>query len=89
MSKLHEWSKNMRSQKLTVEPSALLEAFGSITSTGQCSFSQLEEDKQDLVKSINDKLMSLPRFNSTSHTIFDRQQCQGMIRTFCRSQSKK
>ena len=72
----------MKSQKTTVEPSALLKAFGDITSTGQCSFSQIDEDKKDLVQLINDKLKSLPRFNYSSYTIFDRQQCKGMIRIF-------
>ena len=80
LSILHQRTLSMRNQKMTVEPSALLKAFGSITSSGQCSFSQLDETKKDLVESINLKLKSLPRFNYTSYTIFDRQQCEGMIR---------
>jgi len=80
VSILRQRTEFMKSQKTTVEPSALLKAFGDITSTGQCSFSQIDEDKKDLVQLINDKLKSLPRFNYSSYTIFDRQQCKaGMI----------
>ena len=85
LSILHQRSLSMRNQKITVEPSALLNAFGSITSSGQCSFSQLDENKKDLVESINLKLKSLPRFNYSSYTIFNRQQCEGMIRFFNRA----
>ena len=82
VSILRQRTEFMKSQKTTVEPSALLKAFGDITSTGQCSFSQIDEDKKDLVQLINDKLKSLPRFNYSSYTIFDRQQCKGTIRIF-------
>ena len=82
VSILRQRTEFMKSQKTTVEPSALLKAFGDITSTGQCSFSQIDEDKKDLVQLINEKLQSLPRFNYSSYTIFDRQQCKGMIRIF-------
>ena len=57
---------------------------GSIKSNGQCAYSQnftmMETDGENLIESINLKLKNLPQLPSQfTKTIFDRQQCAGMI----------
>ena len=55
----------------------------AIKSNGQCSYSQMKETYSE---AINSKLKDLPQLSSQiTKTIFDRQQCAGMIqvlRTF-------
>ena len=53
----------------------------TIKSNGQCSYSQMAEThSEELVEAINSKLKDLPQLPSQfTKTIFDRQQCAGMI----------
>ena len=53
----------------------------TIKSNGQCSYSQMAETQsEELVEAINSKLKDLPQLPSQfTKTIFDRQQCAGMI----------
>ena len=53
-----------------IEPSTLMKALDTITSNGQCSYSHKTPLKDS----------SYERFTYNSHTIFDRQQCKGMVR---------
>ena len=55
-------------------------AISNSISNGNCSYSQLDENRTELVEAINSNLTNYERFNYNSHTIFDRQQCTGMIR---------
>ena len=70
-------------QGVEIESSALMKALGSITSNGQCSYSQLDETKnQTFVEEINSKLENLPRFNYDSwmnDLMQDFDVCKGMI----------
>ena len=56
-------------------------------SNGQCSYSQMKKtDSEEWVEAINSKLKDLPQLPAQfTKSIFDRQQCAGMIqvlRTF-------
>ena len=81
--KLHEHSRHLTWQGVEIESSALMKALGSITSNGQCSFSQLDESKNhSLIEAINSPLKNLPRFNYDSwmdDLMQDFDVCQGMI----------
>ena len=64
-----------------LDSTLLMRASRSIKSNGQCAYSQMKEtDSKNLVESINLKLKNLPQLPSQfTKTIFDRQQCAGMI----------
>ena len=53
----------------------------TIKSNGHCSYSEMNNtDSEKLVEAINSKLKDLPQLPSQfTKTIFDRQQCAGMI----------
>ena len=81
--KLHEHSRDMTWKGVEMEATAFIKAMGSTTSNGQCSYSQLDETKnQSFVETINSKLKNLPRFNYDSwmFQIMNRSDaCKGMI----------
>ena len=81
--KLHEHSRDMTWKGVEMEATALIKAMGSTTSNGQCSYSQLDDTKnQSFVETINSKLKNLPRFNYDSwmFQIMNRfDVCKGMI----------
>ena len=53
----------------------------TIKSNGHCSYSEMKNtDSEKLFEAINSKLKDLPQLPSQfTKTIFDRQQCAGMI----------
>ena len=81
--KLHEHSRHLTWEGEKIESSDFMYALGSITSNGQCSFSQLDETKnQSFIETINSKLKNLPRFNYDSwmdHLMREFDVCKGMI----------
>ena len=81
--KLHEHSRHLTWQGVEIESSALMKALRSITSNGQCFFSQLDETKNhSLIEAINSQLKNLPRFNYDSwmdDLMQDFDVCKGMI----------
>ena len=91
--KLHEHGRDMTWKGVEMEATALMKALGSITSNGQCSYSQLftkqEEIKnQSFVETINSKLKNLPRFTYDSWMFQIMNQfdvCKGMISVYSRT----
>ena len=81
--KLHEHSRHLTWQGEEIESGAFMNALESITSNGQCSFSQLDETKnQSFFEAINSKLNNLPRFNYDSwmdQLMREFDVCKGMI----------
>ena len=72
----------IKNHSITIDASGLSPeyAISNSISNGNCSYSQLDENRTELVEAINSNLTNYERFNYNSHTIFDRQQCTGMIR---------
>ena len=82
--KLHEHSRHLTWQGVEIESSAFMNALESITSNGQCSFSQLDETKNH-IEAINSKLKNLPRFNYDSwmdQLMHNFGVCKGMISAY-------
>ena len=81
--KLHEHNRDMTWQGAKMESTALMKSLESITSNGQCSYSQVNEtNEQSVVEIINSKLKNLTRFTYGSHMdqmMFDFDVCKGMI----------
>ena len=81
--KLHEHNRDMTWQGAEMESTALMKSLESITSNGQCSYSQVNEtNEQSVVEMINSKLKNLTRFTYGSYMVqmmFDFDVCKGMI----------
>ena len=76
-----------------IESTALMKSLESITSNGQCSYSQMNEtNEESIVETINSKLKNLTRFTYGSEMdqmMLDFDVCKGMIQGYIDSQSIK
>ena len=84
--KLHEHNRDMTWQGAEIESTALMKSLESMTSNGQCSYSQMNEtEEQSIIEIINSQLKNLTRFTYGSdmdQMMFDFDVCEGMIREY-------